>query len=128
MIKLSTKKEREEYLGKNIKERGAYFLVKYEGETELLYFVKYEKWREDGSDWYLEAPCDIRRKKVLHHDDEVYYQSIGHVIKDDGYAYELDCPQVAPFLPEQVEIEYVGDDEETAVNWILANQVLTWRN
>lgn len=129
-VTLKSKKAREDFMGQHIKSDGGYFVTVHEGETALLWFKQFKNWRDDGSDWYLEAPCYLRRIKIDHHDDEVYYPSIGYVLKDDGYAYEVDAPQVAPFLPEAVEMEYIGESQEVAVDWLLENTYAShqWRN
>lgn len=122
--------EREAFLAIHIESGGGYFAVTHAGETELLWFTQYKNWRDDGSDWYLEAPCSMHRVKTTHAEDEAYYTGIGYVVKEDGYAYEVDSPQVSPFLPEQAELTYLGQDEEVAVNWLLENTYAShdWRN
>jgi hypothetical protein len=119
LIKLFNKKDREQYLDSKIENTGAYFLVKYENVTELLWFAQYKNFNEDGSDWYLESPCSLKRVELTNVEDEFYYLNIGYIVKEDGYAYEVDSPQVAPFLPEEIDIEYVSDKERDAVDWLL---------
>lgn len=118
-------KEREAYLAEHIKGRGAYFIVKYRDETELLWFTQYKNWRDDGSDWYLEAPCDLIRRKIEQPDDKKHYRRAGYIIKGDDFAYDLDCPQVSPFLPVSIEIDYLGESKDKAVAWLLKHAVFS---
>jgi hypothetical protein len=129
--KITSKIELEMFLKENITNgRGSYFIVMYNNHTELLWFTKYEKFCEDGSDWFLEAPNYIRRVKVETKKDKSSYKRYGYVIKNDGYAYEIDTPQVAPFLPEEIEIEYLSYKEKDAVDWMLEHTYTNyeWKN
>lgn len=130
MEKLNSVAEREAFLEKHIAKGGAYFVVTHGEVTELLWFTQFKNWKKDGSDWYLEYPCYMRRVKTTHPEDDAYYTGIGFVLKEDGYAYEVDSPQVSPFLPETVGMAHLGDSEEVAVDWLLANTYVDhqWRN
>ena len=101
----------------------SYALVKYEDKTEVVYFVRNYN---DDKPWFLESPCyictehefdsnddnDNLEKWCLELADELlepdadrkeYYEKymkpliVGHVL------YDIDCPQVSPYLPREVE-------------------------
>lgn len=128
-MKVLTKKDREEYLEVHIESVGAYFAVTYENSTLLYWFAKFGK-RSGYDAWFLESPCSLRRFKIVDIEDKFYYTSIGCTIKANDYAYEIDNPQVGPFLPEEIDILYVGSKEEEAVDWLLTNTYATyiWEN
>ena len=119
MKKIANTQELEVFLGIHLKEKqGGYFVVQHKGEPELIWFTKHAQFNADGSDWYLEAPNYMRRFKINRKEDITSYEEMGYVIRD-GYAYEVDTPQVSPFLPEKLLIEFLGFKEEDAVNWLL---------
>ncbi|WGT37727.1 hypothetical protein QH639_18075 [Lysinibacillus sp. 1 U-2021] len=134
MIKINSIKEKEEYFASTIKKHGAYFNVTYHnGDTEFIWVTLYERFNEDGSNWYLEAPNDLRKYKYsddsleLYYDeeDEEWYDSpYLHMHIEGEFAYEVDSPQTAPFLPESFEIEFITDDCKEAAKYMLENRIL----
>jgi len=119
MKEISNTQELEAFLGSYLKDKqGGYFVVQHGEHHELLWFTKHAHFNKDGSDWYLEAPNYMSRLKINRKEDITSYEEMGYVIRD-GYAYEVDTPQVSPFLPEKLLIEFLGFKEEDAVNWLL---------
>lgn len=114
---IKTKKERYEFLDET--GRG-FYLVKHGSIVEPLYFNVH------GSDcfrWWLEAPCHIRKfdgfnlKSAV---DVKYLIDSGMIIYK-GNVYEIDLPQVAPFLPEELEMMKITEIE--CLEFILNNKV-----
>lgn len=127
-MKFQTKDEWQNYLKKQIPQKyGGYAAVSYEGQTELLYFAKHNL---DGEVWFLESPNDLRRIKVDENEDPTHLEERGYVLRD-GYAYDIDSPQCAPFLPDEIEItEIIGSSEEEALTYLLAHDYkdAKWKN
>lgn len=126
-MKINSKQERYRYLESVIgNEMGAYFLVTYENHTEPIWITKYSNWDADG-DWFLEAPCICRRyefkdtseKAIRKYAEELYESNyIEEGIKytksmiKDGWLYDIDCPQVSPFLPDVLDNLTVISEQE----------------
>lgn len=127
-MKFYKKDEWQHYLKEQIPQKyGGYAVVSYEGQTELLYFAKHNL---DGDIWFLEAPNDLRRIKIEEGEDTLAYEERGYVLQD-GYAYDIDSPQCAPFLPDEIEIvTIVGSSEEEALTYLLAHDYkdAKWKN
>lgn len=95
-------------------------LVKYNGRTEAVYFVRhfYKK-----KPWFLESPCCIIPEHEFDPDDNIEkwcLESADELLKPDAsrkefyenymkplivnnILYEVECPQVSPYLPKEVE-------------------------
>jgi hypothetical protein len=123
LIKIANKKELEKYLESKIDNIGAYFVVLHNNVIELLWFTQYKNWNEDGSNWYLEAPCYMNRESIFLEPGKIYCSNT-----KDGFGYEIDSPQVSPFLPENIEIEFLTDKEELAIDWLLKHKYVEWNN
>lgn len=128
MIRISNEQEKNDYFNEQIKGDGAYFNVKYaEGYTDFIWMKKFERWNDDGSNWYLEAPNHLVRYDLTGVSLEPYYDEeedetyipFEHCLIIGNFAYEIDSPQTAPFLPEVFEIEFVTDIENEAVNYMI---------
>lgn len=116
-MKFQTKIEWQNYLLENITSSyGGYAVVRQNGKNELLYFAKHTY---EGEPWLLEAPNMLRRYKINNTEDRDSYIEHGFQILDD-YAYDIDSPQCAPFLPEELEIiEVIGSSEGKALDYLL---------
>lgn len=63
----------------------------------------------------------VQLRRYLLENKEVKNQFIeqGYLIKNN-YAYDIDCPQTAPFLPNEIEIlEIIGHSEGKALDYLL---------
>jgi len=88
-----------------------YYMVTWNGHTEALYFMPY-------GNTYFESPLQVRRYPMTEDDLweyikttylEKYWKEAFEEEKEnliDGYWYEIDCPQCAPFLPFEVDNIY----------------------
>ena len=93
-MKINNEKEKNAYYSKTIKEDGAYFtLTSPSGESEFVWVEKYEKWNDDGSDWYVEHSTLLNKHEI------------------STYPYDTEH-----FLLEGFDIEYVTDDDLEAIN------------
>lgn len=128
-----------EFLLKNIEGQGEYALVSYNGVIEATWFTKYK----DGIDnkpWFLESPCELHKickvekpivtfcKEYLEEcieieDGESEEDYIENFIKPmivDGWFYEINNYQTAPYLPKEVEtIEIIT--ERKCLEWLIKN-------
>jgi hypothetical protein len=100
-MKLKTKQERYDFLNEF---GGGYYRVEYGFRCEILFFNQYSY---DDKFWWLESPIDVREysKNFDFGDGEViqFIKDYGLIIAD-GSIYDIDLPQVSPFLPEEVEL------------------------
>lgn len=100
-----------------------YFLIKYNGHTEAIYFRPY-------IDVWLESPCIlmefqlpdeklyefVKERYVEGEIDTAYeYESI---FQKDGRHFEIINPQCSPFLPEEIEIIKVMSETE-CLEWLI---------
>lgn len=117
---INNEAERKSFLELNIKGMGSYALVTYANHTEAIWITRYEKWDVDG-DWFLEAPCELHKYKynydLTKQEDLDFIKEYGMIIKDNN-VYEIDSPQVAPFLPGKLD-DLTLISEELCLNWIL---------
>lgn len=100
-----------------------FYLVKYNDVTEPIYFFKFE-------DVYFASPCVLHSIKMQEEELEKYVRatyednSFEEALKYektlyvDSILYEIDNPQVAPFLPEKIEIEAILSESE-CLKWLL---------
>lgn len=95
---------------------GGYAVASYNGKTQLLYFAKHH---HEGTPWLLEAPNELRRFPLEKDEDVTPWLERGYLIKDH-YAYDIDSPQCAPFLPDEIEVlEVIGSSEGKALDYLL---------
>ena len=126
MIKLS------DFLMKNIKnEVGCYALVTYNGKVEATWFSKYYIENKD-SYWFLESPCEAIKITKVAGDIDLFckeYVNNSVILIDDidkenfinnfikpliknGWLYEIEAPQVCPYLPKEVDdIKIISESE-----------------
>lgn len=100
-----------------------YFLIQYTNNIEPLYFMHYE-------DIWFESPCCLHSYPMNEDELEEYVREIYQessfekafefekTIYKDGVHYEIDCPQVSPFLEENFEILDVFSETE-CIDWLL---------
>jgi hypothetical protein len=108
-VKINNSEERMKYLRDRI-DFGAYTLVKYNDIEELLYFVDHSMTIDNGEPWFLEAPCYLVDYGFI----EDYESRLAHdmgLIKYCGKFYEIESPQIAPFLPDEIEINLISCEE-----------------
>lgn len=114
---------------KETKLSSVYFLVKYKYKdkniVEPIYFTPFE-------DVYFASPCELYMSNINDDDLEEYVKSIYEVnaykeamkfeklMQIDNMHYEIDCPQVEPFLPDEIEIVNVLTESE-CVKYLLHN-------
>lgn len=115
-MKFNTKQELYDFLNnfdfnskKEVDLASVYFLVKYDGYTEPIYFTKYE-------DVWFPSPCALRNFPLKNeelsdyvkemYEDTSFDKSFEYekLFQKDNVHYEIDTPQCTPFLPEQTEI------------------------
>ena len=133
-MRINSYAERKKFLEDNIKGMGSYALVTYDNHTESIWITRFANWDEDG-DWFLEAPNDLHRYEfkdnsesiirdfVKEQYEEEYTEEGVKYIKSmirDGWLYEIDSPQVAPFLPEKLD-DLTLISEEECLEWLLNN-------
>jgi len=134
-MKINSKNERKKFLELNIKDMGSYALVTYNNHIRPIWIHRYENWDENG-DWFLEAPCELKKYKFKNQDDATIREFVEVTWDDDhmeegieyiksmtrdGWLYEIDCPQVAPFLPDVLD-DLTLISEGYCLEWILNNQ------
>lgn len=115
------KKEWKDYLLDQFKDVvcGGYAVIDAGDGPELLYFSKH---LYEGNPWLLESPTGYRKIEILCKEYERDYEALGYILRGP-YGYEVDCPQVPPFLPDEVDILAVlGEDEEKALDYLLAQK------
>lgn len=121
------KTELYKFLSDNITGCGAYFLITYNGKTEATYISRYINWCEDGSDWFLESPCQLIKFEFEDNSDEsireyvkeMYYEDAQDEMFEytksmifDGYLHEVYNGQCSPYLPEIIDsIELITEME-----------------
>jgi len=116
-MKINNKEERYKFLKDNIKGMGSYALVTYDNHTESIWITRYENWDKNG-DWFLEAPNVLHRYEFKDDSEEAIREFVKKQYEEeyieygidytksmirDGWLYEIDSPQVAPFLPERLD-------------------------
>lgn len=121
-MKINNKEELQNFLELNIKNIGSYALVTYNNHTQPIWIAKYENWKEDGSDWFLESPCEIYsfNYDLSNKEHLECIKEYGFIIKNNS-VYEIVSPQVAPFLPNELD-DLTLISEEYCLDWILNNR------
>lgn len=117
-----------DFLKKNIKGDGAFALVTYNKKTEPIYFSKIDM---NGENWYLESPCSLFKICKIKGNIDTFcleyvnnlcleewideYEYIEKFIKPmiyEGFLYEIENFQCAPYLPKEVEdIKIISERE-----------------
>ena len=119
-MEIISKQARQEYLVNNIKGVGSYALVTYNNHTEAIWFVNMgTSFSQDGSIWFLEAPCCLLKHEwdTDNPFDLMYIKEQGYLIKNDN-VYEIESPQVAPFLPDKLN-DLTLISEDYCLEWLL---------
>ena len=119
-MKINNREERQKFLEANIKGMGSYALVTYNNYTEVIWISNMgTSFGNDNSIWFLEAPCEVHQHNYnLNNKRELkFVKRNGYLIKGNN-VYEIDCPQVAPFLPDELD-DLILISEEYCLEWIL---------
>lgn len=102
-----------------------YFLIENEGHTEPLYFMHHE-------DVWFESPCylysqSMSKKELIRYVKDIYSKGsfdkafqYEQTMYKNGVHYQIDCPQVSPFLEKNFEILDVLSESECR-DWRLEN-------
>lgn len=97
-----------------------YALVKYNGKTETIYFVQHY---HNNKPWFLESPCGLCSEHKFTDNENIeewclsvadellepdvdrkeYYEQYMKPLIMNNILYDIYCPQVAPYLPEEVD-------------------------
>lgn len=97
-----------------------YALVKYNGKTEAIYFVQHY---HNNKPWFLESPCGLCSEHKFTDNENIeewclsvadellepdvdrkeYYEQYMKPLIMNNILYDIYCPQVAPYLPEEVD-------------------------
>lgn len=143
-MRINSKKELQKFLEANYPKEGTYAIVTYgNNKEESIWFSVYENWTTDENgtpmNWYLEAPNVLFRTELtepyeeclLDYAEELYEnvdeKILGYLneMVVDGYLYEIDSMQTAPFLPEAFDIQLVTERE--CLEWMLNHMCAkTW--
>lgn len=102
-----------------------YFLIKNNEYVEPLYFMHFEN-------VYFESPCELHccnmsdeelREFVYNmYEEEVFDRALEFekLLQRNGKHYDIDTPQVSPFLEKDFELLDVFSETE-CLNWLLEN-------
>lgn len=97
-----------------------YAIVKHNGHTEAVYFVKHSS---NGKDWFLESPCGLYEEHRFSESENInewclsaadellepeadrkeYVEQYMIPLIVDNVLYDIFCPQVEPYLPKMVD-------------------------
>lgn len=118
-MKFKTKEDWQKYLKENLRNHGGYAVVKHENTKELIYFARHTDLSYEGQVWFLESPTYLRQYKAENPDIKQQFIDSGYLVRNQ-YAYDIDCPQTPPFLPNDIEIlEIIGRSEGKALDYLL---------
>lgn len=138
-MKINNKEELYQFLKLNISEIGSYALVTYNNETEAIWITRYENFN-DGDDWFLESPCELHKHEPCQNElkdmsDEqiknlctLFYEerysssnlnNVTGMVK--GTRYSIDNPQVAPYLPYELD-DLTLISEDYCINWLIKQE------
>ena len=100
-----------EDIGKILEGKSTYAVVKYDNKTEYIYIHCFKEFKEDGSDWYLEYPCQL-----YYHGDYDEQEDKSFVEENcynvlNGKIYEVVNWQCSPWLPEYFDMREVSELE-----------------
>lgn len=93
--------------------KSSYAVVKYDNKVEYIYIHCFREFSEDGSDYYLEYPCQLYQYGEMNLDnkeDLEFAEEYGYTIID-GIAYEIVNWQSGPWLPKKFSIDLVTEEE-----------------
>ena len=129
-MEFNTKQELYNYLNgfnfdsiKDTKLSSVYFLVEYDRYREPIYFMPFE-------DVWFGFPCycyefPLEDNEVIGFVRELYYKDSWEdayeyekIMQRNGYHYNIDCPQCAPFLPDKIKIIDIFSDSGF-LDWFL---------
>ena len=108
-----------DYLIKNA-ESMQYALVEYDGHIEAVYFVQHS---HNGNPWFMESPCNPCKEHEFTDNENIeewclsvadellepdvdrkeYYEQYMKPLIIGNVFYDIDCPQVEPYLPKEVD-------------------------
>ena len=103
-----------------------YFLVKYNDTIEPLYFTPFR-------DVWFASPCEIHSFELGEKDLEEFVESLYEessqkealefekLFQRNGIHYDIDNPQVTPFLPDEITIIKALSETE-CLNWFLERE------
>lgn len=97
-----------------------YALVEYDGTIEAVYFVQHS---HNGKPWFLESPCNPCKEHEFADNENIeewclsmadellepdvdrkeYYKEFMKPLIVGNILYDIYCPQVAPYLPKEVD-------------------------
>lgn len=97
-----------------------YALVEYDGCIEAVYFVQHS---HNGKPWFLESPCNPCKEHEFADNEKIeewclsmadellepdvdrkeYYEQYMKPLIVGNVLYDVYCPQVAPYLPKEVD-------------------------
>lgn len=131
-MKFKTKRELYNFLDnfnftskKTTKLSSVYFLVAFDNNEYPIYFSHFRNM------WFA-APCELYYFKLPDNELMNYVKQMYEkdsikeayeyekIFQRNGIHYEINCPQCAPFLPEEVAILDVFSEEE-CLDWFLEN-------
>lgn len=116
-----------------------YALVKYNGKTEAVYFVRHTY---EGKPWFLESPCGLCVEYEFSENENIeewclsvadellepdvdrkeYYEKYMKPLIVDNALYDIYCPQVDPYLPTEVD-EIIPITERDCLLYLLKQEV-----
>jgi hypothetical protein len=118
-----SKSDLTEYLSTLNVDIGIFGVANWDGIDRPIYMHRYKEWNDDGSDWWLEAPVEIRKLHVVESEEEKkLIESEGYFVID-GVVIDVDCPQVSPFLPNGFTYSPFVDELECAM-WMLKTNAI----
>lgn len=123
-----------EFLTENCTEHGCYTAIKInsDGKDAQIDFVYFSKYNFGDGDWFLESPCQLIKVMEVTDDIDTFCMNyvnkylcleneedklsyINEFVKPmiiDGWLYEIDAPQVAPYLPEEIcDIQIISEHQ-----------------
>lgn len=135
-MKINNKEELYQFLKLNISEIGSYALVSYDNKTEAIWITRYENFN-DGDDWFLESPCELHKHEtrqnelsdeqiknlciVLYGEDYSSSDLNDITVMANGNSYSIDNPQVAPYLPYELD-DLTLISEDYCINWLIKQE------
>ena len=103
-----------------------YFLVEFNNHIEPIHFMYFE-------DVWFESPCCLsyyllENKELTEFVKEIYKEDswekaceFEKTMQKNGYHYEINCPQCAPFLPDKIRIIDAFSDIK-CLDWLLQHR------
>ena len=140
-MKINNKKELDKFLKLNIPEIGSYALVSYDNKAEAIWITRYKDFN-GGDDWFLESPCELHKHETSQNelkdmpDEEIrnlckllYGESYSSLDLNDittcmakgTCCYSIDNPQVAPYLPCELD-DLTLISEDYCIDWLIEKE------